>query len=368
MGNVFFEESLLQSEIKTKIFTDYFEAWSKIMLSKTRSDRIAYIDLFCGPGKYSNGVISTPLIILEKVLSNPGLINKMVVLLNDANKEYVENLIEEIQNVPGIQKMKYRPKIKNNIVSDELAEHLQQVDLVPTLSFVDPWGYKGLTSKLISALIKDWGSDCIFFFNYNRINMGLTNPKVKEHMNSIFGAERADKLRELINGKDSGYREELIINELAEALSQERNNYVLPFRFMSENCERTSHYLVFVTKHVLGYTIMKEIMYKNSTSHEDGVASFSYIPVSNNQLSLLSLFDRPLDSLGDELCKKFSGKTLTVKEIHDRHHINTPFVINNYKEALRRLEVEKRILCNPKKRRTRKGVITMADSVKIKFL
>jgi len=39
-----------------------------------------------------------------------------------------------------------------------------------------------------------WGCDCVFFFNYNRINAGINNPGVKKHMDALFGEERADAL------------------------------------------------------------------------------------------------------------------------------------------------------------------------------
>ncbi len=55
----------------------------------------------------------------------------------------------------------------------------EQMNLVPTFFFVDPWGYKGLSLRLINSVLKNWGCDCIFFFNYTRINMGLENELVK---------------------------------------------------------------------------------------------------------------------------------------------------------------------------------------------
>lgn len=367
MSNPFFDEMSDQSEVKSQIVADYFGAWTTIMASKSRSDKLAYIDLFSGPGRYSDGKISTPIKVVKKIIAHPILRNKMVVMLNDATPEFFKNLQAEIGKLPGIDTLKYKPQIYNNLIGDEIAEQLEKTNLVPSLGFIDPWGYKGLSSRLISAMIKDWGSDCIFFFNYNRINMGITNPLVIEHMNSIFGQERANALRQQVNGMSPQEREEIIINELAETLSENRKNFVLPFRFVRPGKERTSHYLILVSKHVLGYTIMKDIMYRYSSEHNDGVASFSYISVSNKQLSLLPLFDKPLETLGDELCACFAGKTLTVKQIHNAHHVKTPFVMPNYKEALRRLESDKRILCEPSIRRIIKGVKTMADDVNITF-
>lgn len=362
----FFDERSDQSEIKTILFCNYFEAWMRVV--GNRAKKVAYVDLFAGPGRYSDGSKSTPIQVVERIIANEKWRNKVVVLCNDANPEYCQNLEKAFEELPGIDTLKYKPTVANTVVGDELAEKFEDTPLVPTLGFIDPWGYKGLSSRLIQAMIKDWGSDCIFFFNYNRINMGLTNPLVVQHLNAIFGVDRANALRERVSDMHPVDREQEILNELAEALSEDRKNYVLPFRFVRPNGERTSHYLILVSKHVIGYTIMKDIMYTHSSEHNDGVASFSYVSVGpNKQLSLLSMFDRPVDNLADELCVTFRGQKLTVKEIFDAHHVNTPFVLRNYKEALRRLEAENRIACDPSERRISKGVKTMGETVVITF-
>jgi len=51
---------------------------------------------------------------------------------------------------------------------------------------VDPRGYKGLSLGPINSVLQNWGRDCVFFFNYNRVNMGLSNETVREHMSSSF--------------------------------------------------------------------------------------------------------------------------------------------------------------------------------------
>lgn len=355
-----------QSLVKSEIVSKYFGAWSIIMASKARTGKLAYIDLFAGPGRYNDNSKSTPIKVLETIVNNPKLVNRMVTIFNDANPDYAQNLKSEIFSMPNIEKLQYQPTIINTIIGNEIAEMFEKTNMVPTLAFIDPWGYKGLSSKLIAALIKDWGSDAIFFFNYNRINMGIKNPSVIPHMNSIFGEERTKELQNKVTNMSPYERELTILNELAESLSFEKQNYVLPFRFIKKG-ERTSHYLIFISKHVLGYTIMKNIMYDYSSEHEDGVASFSYISNPYKQLSLLSLYSRKLDTLGEELLKIFSGETLSVKEIHDCHQINTPFVFRNYQEALRRLEAENKIICNPAKRKYRNGIKTMGEKVSISF-
>jgi len=55
--NSFFEEMTEQSRAKVQIVTKYFKAWAKIMIPRVakRNNKIGYIDLFSGPGRYKDG-------------------------------------------------------------------------------------------------------------------------------------------------------------------------------------------------------------------------------------------------------------------------------------------------------------------------
>ena len=148
----------------------------------------------------------------------------------------------------------------NEEVGEKIVEIFKQMNTIPTLFFVDPWGYKGLSLRLISSFLENWGCDCIFFFNYNRINMGINNQAVKEHMDALFGEERADELRDRLLTMNPNERELAIVEAISQALKEEGGEYILPFCFKTQSCHRSSHHLIFVSKHIRGYQIMKEIM------------------------------------------------------------------------------------------------------------
>jgi hypothetical protein len=93
-------------------------------------------------------------------------------------------------------------------------------------------------------------------------------------------------------------RELTIVEELSEALQEMGGKYVLPFCFSNEKGTRTSHYLIFVSKHFKGYEIMKEVMAKESSSANQGISSFEYCPADARQPLLFEL-SRPLDELED---------------------------------------------------------------------
>ena len=363
MSEEFFNKRTEASEVKTKIVSKYFTAWSNVM-KPTRAERLAYIDLFSGPGRYEDGAESTPLIILRKIIADPILASRFVTHFNDADPAFVENLKNEIEVLPNINNLRHKPHISNFPIDDRIADLFEKTSLVPSLAFVDPWGYKGLSLRLVRSLTKDWGCDCIFFFNYNRVNAAINNPIVKEHIDALFGEEKANYLRNSINDLSKEGRENVIINELASIVSSNGNHYFLPFRF-GKSDNRTSHYLLFVSKHIKGYTLMKEIMYGLSSERDDGVANFSYIPSHDEQLSFLFSYSRPLDSLGVTLCEYFKGKTLSMNDIYLQHNIGTPFVKANYKEALKRLEDLGLIQAYPTKEKRPRN--TFGDGVIVTF-
>jgi len=59
VNNSFFLEQREQSIIKARIVSEYFSKWAYVMLGSQKkypshSQRMAYIDLFTGPGRYDD--------------------------------------------------------------------------------------------------------------------------------------------------------------------------------------------------------------------------------------------------------------------------------------------------------------------------
>jgi len=168
MTSEFFDEQTQESRVKATIVSKYFRAWAKVMIAvqkkwKTTNDRIGYIDLFCGPGRYRDGGRSTPLLILESAIADQDLRGRLVTIFNDEDANHAAALKGEISQLPGIATLKYPPRVEHRSVDEALARGLQDLRLIPALVFVDPWGYRGLSLQLIQGVLKDWGCECIFF-------------------------------------------------------------------------------------------------------------------------------------------------------------------------------------------------------------
>ncbi len=366
----FFDESTDQSQVKATIVSKYFWAWANVIIPSAtqRSKKIAYVDLFAGPGRYKDGTKSTPLLVLERAIQNPKMRGMLVAVFNDVDSDSSQSLQKAIDELPNVGSLKHKPKVYNEEVGGNIVKKFEEMHLVPTLFFIDPWGYKGLSLRLINSVLKDWGCDCILFFNYNRIHMGLQNPAVKEHMDSLFGEERANELRRELKPLNSQERELTIVEAIGKALQEMGGKYILPFCFKNETGTRTSHHLILVTKHVKGYEIMKEIMAKESSDTQQGVPTFEYNPASLKYPLLFEL-SRPLDDLGDMLLQQFASRTMTMVDVYNQHHVGRPYIKANYKSVLAKLENEGKIRANPpaNRRKKLKGKLTFADTVHIMF-
>jgi three-Cys-motif partner protein len=359
-NNQFFDEQTEQSAVKAAIVSKYFWSWAKVIMPRSSSNKIAYIDLFAGTGRYKDGSKSTPILVLETAIRDLNMRHMLVTFFNDLDEDNSHSLETAIASLPGINTLRYKPAVYNHEVGSEIVKMFEEVALIPTFFFVDPWGYKGLSLRLINSVLKNWGCDCVFFFNYNRINMGLSNPLVKTHMDALFGVERAAELRRRLESLSPKDKELTIVEELAEALKEMGGRYVLPFGFRNDTGNRTTHHLIFVSKNVLGYKIMKEIMAGESSKIEQGVASFEYSPADARQPLLFAL-SRPLDDLEQLLLTQFAGRTVTCEQVYEEHNVGTPYIGKNYKDALRKLEAKGKVTANTPaaQRKKYKGEVTV---------
>lgn len=366
----FFSRPSEQSRVKSRIVAKYFKAWARVITSPGggNADRIGYMDLFSGRGEYDDGTASTPLLVLRTAIDNPDIGSRLEAFFNDSNAEYVSALEQRITGLAGVNVLRSRPKVANVVVDESIAETVETIRLIPTLLFIDPWGYKGLSIRLVDAVLKDWACECILFFNYNRVNAALSNDCLTATVDSLFGRRRAERIRARLESADTRDREEVIESELAGGLTEQWGRYVLQFKFKGSSGKRTRHQLVFVSKHQKGYDIMKDIMARESTACPQGIPTYEHNPAHQSCQPLFPLGPGMAD-LEVALPAQFAGQRLKMRDIYWRHNVGLPYVAANYKRALVNLEEQGKIATMPpaKKRPRRNGVVTFGDSVVVTF-
>lgn len=369
MTEDFFASPTEQSSLKAEIVTTYFRGWANVMIAEAKkkpNPRLGYVDLFSGPGVYEDGTKSTPIRIIEEAIKDPNLRSMLSIHFNDGDPEKAAALRSAIAGIDGVRDLENEPVVTSEKVTTATAKQFEKTNFDPTLFFLDPWGYKGLTLRLIKPAIRCWGCDVIFFFNYTRMNAAVSNDLFADHVNELFGAERARTLRPRLEGLPAAEREAAVIEALKAALREEGGRYVLAFPFSTDSGARTSHHLVFVSKGKKGHDIMKRIMAKRSSARPGGVPGYRYNPADVRQPSLLDLIDEGPQRLADDLVVRFAGRSITFGEMFDEHNVDQPYQEKHYRAAIRLLETAGRVTTSPPaeaRRRVRDEVTVPMDVV-----
>jgi len=275
-------------------------------------------------------------------------------------------LEDAIRKLQGIGQLKYEPKFYNLKIGEDIINTIIEPVKCPALLFIDPCGYKGLSLEMIWSVLKGWGCDCLFFLNYNRINMALQNPCVDKTITDALGKDTIQKIRGRSPGLAPKEKEAAVIEEIASFFKYRGAQYLLPFRFLDRNDRRTSHYLILVTKHFKGYDIMKDIMAKESQKDNSDVPSFEY-SYSSSDNQILFPYAQPLSELPGMLLGEFKHVTIELDTLYKRHSVGKPYTKKNYRSVLNQLEEEGQIEIEPKNRRVRNDEKTFGKGVIIKF-
>ncbi|WPX08692.1 three-Cys-motif partner protein TcmP [Caldicellulosiruptor danielii] len=355
----FYMEQTDSSLVKSLIVSNYFDTWLNIVYGYTNKNFVIYVDLYCGPGEYENSKKSTPALIMDKLNSKEALMkkakNKLLFWFNDSNPILTKKLTECLQTY-GLENIKFdKPSVPCNpmtvfitnyeLPSVEIETLIRRLDF-PILAFLDPWGYKGISKELIDMIVNKPYSDCIFFFNYNRIRPAIENENVIEHVQKILGSEGLKNVKERLMMATTQYQKEIIIlDEIIKYFSNNYRRYVVPFRFLTYTTQkqRTSHYIIFVTKNSTAQKVMKEIMSKLcSDTHE---LHFSYIP-PNPQLSFLGIdqSDESKEKIKKRLLQTYAGKELSFKELYAKEGYYNVYTVDQYFDILKDLEIEGKVV------------------------
>lgn len=342
----FFETQNTPSQVKSAIASNYFGAWATIMTKRAGKRVIGYADLFAGRGRFDDGSESTPLIIVRRAVNDPALKTALKTFFNDKSADEIATLEREIGSIPGIEGLLYAPRFWSEAVSAQIIRKVTDFRSVPTFLFADPFGYMGISLKLIKLLLENEKSEALIFFNTNRINAGLSNEFVREHIDALFGARRAEAVRAKVASLHGADRERVVLDSFQDGLKGIGFKYVLRFRFLSRCADRTSHHLIHCSRHPLAEKIMKEVMDRYSVKSFDGIPLFE---IPHEDFGQGSLFEKPLPPVGlaEELLRVFAGKTLTLREIVHRHSPGTPYVARNYRAALSYLIEQGKVSCDP---------------------
>ena len=348
----FFEKQTLSSKVKASIVSEYFPKYCSIIVRKHVPEKIGYLDLFSGPGMYEDGNPSTPILIARNCLKDEDLKNRVWMVFND--KCYSEQLKENFNKEFPEGTFKYKPHFGHSTVgeSQEINDFIVKntckgrFNEQPSVLFIDPWGYKGIETNVLSQFLSYWGNELFIFINSKRINPALENDKFEEPMRCLF-PNSYDKVKvEIRNKRTVSERLQFIIDNLGkeyEALLKSRVYYTA-FKFQEEDIETTSHFILHLSKNKRGFDLVKQIYndFANVGTIFDGVNTYTFDvkKITNPVEELFDTNSENIDALKNILLEEYKGRTITSYDLFEEHQQNCLYSRSHYVKALRRLVEE----------------------------
>lgn len=245
-----FEQKEAQTVSKHNIFENYLEPWAKIITKQTWVKDAYYIDAFAGTGKYDTGEPGSPVIaanILTKYQQRSCNLHCICIERDPSRYKMLESSLRQFEGKLDIEKHNSEFLVCIDGILEKIAKS-------PAFFFIDPEGFAGMDFENIEAILNLPHREVLINFQYNAIQRWLTTPKVEETITKLFGTPDYKKARN---------ETELI--ELYKKQIRQTGSFVWYFRNKFPKRNRTFYYLVYATKNITGFKIMKEVMFSEQS-------------------------------------------------------------------------------------------------------
>lgn len=245
-----FEEKEIQTVSKHNIFENYLEPWAKIISNQPWVKDAYYMDAFAGRGKYKSGEEGSPVIaakILKKYQKPTCKLHCICIERNPNRYKVLDHSLKEFETDLNIEK-------HNSEFLACVDGILIQIGKSPAFFFVDPEGFSGMNFDKIGAILSLSHTEVLINFQYNAIQRWLKAPKVERTITKLFGTSDYKKAK-----KESD------LVELYRKKIRQTGAFVRDFRNKFPKKNRTFYYLVYATKNITGFKIMKDVMFSEQS-------------------------------------------------------------------------------------------------------
>lgn len=359
--NEFFCELHEHSKAKLELLKNYAIKWMRKVTLGTRQKKCAIIDTFAGTGLYDDGSEGSPIVLINEALNyskqsqekNNIDFEKIILIFIEKEKtnflklkENIEKIIEQelipdefvrINNYSNVEIL-----ISNDDFNNFTENLLKNVDsIIPTLMFVDPFGYKVLNYSNISKIIKQYDMcELIINFMYEEINRFFLKSDSEVFIDTLknFYGPNFDIIKNIIKTKTGEERRNVIIDGYKENLIKAGSIYSLDFDI--EKNRKVKMNMIFSTKNKYGFDVMKESML--DICHNTDFEYHTYSPQ-------LSLFDidtdkRCVELLSNYIYNNFKSNKVQYNSIKN-FAMTHPFIPSKFtKKSLKKLELELKIV------------------------
>ncbi|HXN62976.1 MAG TPA: three-Cys-motif partner protein TcmP [Acidimicrobiales bacterium] len=346
---------------KHRVLRSYLDQWIPIMgrqALRTRATigappRLLLADGFAGPGRYVEGEPGSPLIMLDALQSHHDFPNLAGVdfhfLFIEQNQERYEALDEELNHIEMSANIHIH--MVHGHFEDEFGSLVDDIsgrggNLIPTFSFIDPFGYSDAPMSLTGRLLEFPRTEALFFLPLSYIARFVGREGQDAALNALFGSDRWEEAIAL-NGAE---RSTFLMNLFEEQLqSQGRVKHVISFQLRTTDGQ--DYRLVFATGHPKGRDAMKKAMWK-----VDPVSGTSYTARMETGQQVLFTPEPDTGPLLAELRATFKGRWFTIEEAAEATDRTPAFLSDSHlkkrtlfpAERDDVLEVERPFGCRPR--------------------
>lgn len=322
---IFFENAANHSIAKIMLLKEYLTIWIRKITYGLKS-KCLICDTFAGEGIYSDGTKGSPFVILDVVqdylnqmpnsyevyLAFIEADNNNFILLKKNLEEYLKVEIQPNKFVTcGNGKLNV---MVSNSKHQDFLEGLQKSvgQLIPSLFFIDPFGFKGVSLQQLTALMNKYNAcEVLVNFMYEEFNRFKRIDSIAKTLNDFFGSDVC-KLVESVNEMNPKDRRNTIIAEYKKNCKDNKIKYVLDFDIQKDDSAAFKMALIFMSNNSHGFNVMKSAMLKLCKNVE-----FEYLTCEAKKPSLFSFCEEDwlLDEMKSELFNKFHGQSVTRDEV-----------------------------------------------------
>lgn len=292
-----------RTQAKLEILKNYLGAWFSILANKGFR-HVYYIDGFCGPGEYENGVEGSPLIAARLASStaqkNPGFKATLIYVDNDpAAVKHLEEIFSKNKQHPNVN-----IQILSGLFSDQIDTILTMVGqnpASPTFSFIDPFGFGHSPFETIKRLMHNDSSEIFvnFWCGYMNRFKEHHEPEIVSKIKSMVGTD------DLADIKQSSDTIAAFCDAFAENLGRV-GPYILRFVMRDEKNIRDNAFF-FCGRNPRGYEKIKEAMWKVDPIRGNSFSAYDEDSKNESQATLFAIepYTYPLSKM---IFEQFSGR------------------------------------------------------------
>ena len=312
-----FEDYREQTQVKHDILAAYLRPYFHIL--KARSNNLIYIDAFAGRGTYTKAetgetIEGSPLRALALIAESADFSKQVSTVFIEADEDLFKGLKSTVEAFYREHPHIREPQCLHGLFAERVNQILKLVKgaLAPTFLFVDPCGVRGTSLDTIRAVMDYDKCEVFIFFNVDGIRRIAGLPALSPVLIELMGSkERAQALYEALRTtNNTRERENIITHQYRRALIEEIGaNYIVTFRIEHEDQRKTSHCLIHATKHPLGFSIMKDVMWRRGRS-EDRQGALEL--AQRSRTNFIPLFDLSGDEVKQNILDALSDGPLQV--------------------------------------------------------